>query len=169
MSIEFYSLVFPNVGEMYTDTTDPFARVKVRLYFRDVATDICTPIEIDTKITYRPHSTITDIYASALTEVKKVIGADHLVAIGHVGLGAEKERTVVVEPVEPAARLSGQHLDMLGGDAVGLGRHIVIVAAQDDFAIVAPGDPGDIGGWQYAELPVNLRDRRLRERLRGRQ
>jgi hypothetical protein len=75
MTVEFYSLVFPNIGEMYTDTTDPFARVKVRLYFRDAGTDICTPIEVDTKITYCPHSTISEIYASALTEVKQVIAA----------------------------------------------------------------------------------------------
>jgi len=75
--VEFYSLVFSNVGEMYTDTTDPFARVKVRLYFRNAGTDICTPVEIDTKVTYCPHSTISEIYASALTEVKKVIGAAH--------------------------------------------------------------------------------------------
>ena len=77
MTVEFYSLVFPNVGEMYTDTADPFAPVKVRLYFHNVESDICTPIEFDTRITYCPHSTITDIYASALTEVKKVIGAAH--------------------------------------------------------------------------------------------
>jgi hypothetical protein len=77
MAVEFYSLVFPNIGEMYTDTTDPFARVKVRLYFCEVGTDICTPIEIDTKITYCPHSTIAEIYASALTEVKQVIAAAH--------------------------------------------------------------------------------------------
>ena len=69
--------MFPNIGEMYTDTLDPFARVKVRLYFRDVGTDICTPIEIDTKITYCPHSTISEIYASALTQVKQVIAAAH--------------------------------------------------------------------------------------------
>jgi len=77
MTVEFYSLVFPNVGEMYTDTTDPFARVKVRLYFRNAGTGICAPVEIDTKVTYCPHSTISEIYASALTEVKKVIGAAH--------------------------------------------------------------------------------------------
>jgi hypothetical protein len=77
MTVEFYSLVFPSVGEMYTDTSDPFARVKVRLYFRDDVTDICTPIEIDTKISYCANSTISEIYASALTEVKQVIAAAH--------------------------------------------------------------------------------------------
>jgi hypothetical protein len=77
MTVEFYSLVFPTIGEMYSDTPDPFARVKVRLYFRNVESDIYTPIEIDTKITYCPQSTISEIYASALTEVKKVIGAAH--------------------------------------------------------------------------------------------
>jgi hypothetical protein len=77
MAVEFYSLVFPSIGEMYTDTSDPFSRVKVRLYFRNIDNDVCTPIEIDTKITYCSHSTISEIYTSALTEVKKVIAAAH--------------------------------------------------------------------------------------------
>jgi hypothetical protein len=77
MTMEFYSIVFPNVGEMYTDTPDPFARVKVRLYFRNVGTDLYTPIETDTKVAYRPDSTISEIYESALAEVKKVIAAAH--------------------------------------------------------------------------------------------
>ena len=77
MTIEFYSVVFPTVGEMYTDTDNPFARVKVRLYFRDTDNDICTPIEIDTKISYCPNSTVSEIYDSALTEVKHVIAAAH--------------------------------------------------------------------------------------------
>jgi hypothetical protein len=77
MTVEFYSLVFPNIGEMYTDTPDPFGRVKVRLYFHNVGTDIYTPIEIDTKIKYFPNSTITEIYESALAEAQKVIAAAH--------------------------------------------------------------------------------------------
>ena len=77
MTPEFYSLVFPTIGEMYTDTDNPFARVKVRLYFRNADSDMCTPIEIDTKITYCPNSTISEIYDSALTEVKHVIAAAH--------------------------------------------------------------------------------------------
>jgi hypothetical protein len=77
MTIEFYSVVFPTIGEMYTDTDNPFARVKVRLYFRDADNDICIPIEIDTKISYCPNSTISEIYDSALTEVKRFIAAAH--------------------------------------------------------------------------------------------
>ncbi len=77
MTVEFYSLVFPTIGEMYTDTPDPFARVKVRLYFHSAGTDIYTPIEIDTKIAYRPDSTVSDIYETALAEVKQVIAAAH--------------------------------------------------------------------------------------------
>ena len=75
MTMEFYSIVFPSVGEMYTDTPDPFARVKVRLYFRNTGTDLYTPIEMDTKVTYRPDSTISEIYQSALAEAKEVIAA----------------------------------------------------------------------------------------------
>ena len=75
MTIEFYSLVFPTIGEMYTDTTDPFARVKVRLYFHKTGTDIYTPVEIDTKVTYCPDSTVSEIHGSALNEATKVIAA----------------------------------------------------------------------------------------------
>ena len=77
MPMEFYSLMFPTIGEMYTDTDKPFSRVKVRLYFRNADSDIYTPIEIDTKITYCPSSTISEIYDSALTEAKQVIAAAH--------------------------------------------------------------------------------------------
>jgi len=62
---------------MYTDTPEPFGRVMVRMYFHNVGTDIYTPIEIDTKIRYFPDSTISEIYGSALAEVKKVIAAAH--------------------------------------------------------------------------------------------
>jgi len=75
VTMEFYSIVFPSVGEMYTDTPAPFARVKVRLYFRNIGTDLYTPIEMDTKVTYRPDSTISEIHGSALAEAKKVIAA----------------------------------------------------------------------------------------------
>ena len=77
MTPEFYSLVFSTIGEMYTDTDDPFARVKVRLYFRNTDSDVCTPIEIDAKISYCQNSTVSEIYDAALTEVKHVIAAAH--------------------------------------------------------------------------------------------
>jgi len=77
MTVEFYSLVFPSVGEMYTDTDNPFSRVKVRLYFRNSDSDTFTPIEVDTRISYCPNSTISDIYTSALSEARQVIAAAH--------------------------------------------------------------------------------------------
>src|SRR5688572_15846287 len=48
-----------------------------------------------------------------------VVGADHLVAVGHVGLGPEEERAVVAHVLEEVARLPAQDLDVLGGNAVG--------------------------------------------------
>ena len=77
MTMEFYSIVFPTIGEMYTDTANPFSRVKVRLYFREIDSDIYTPIEIDTKISYCANSTVSEIYEAALAEVKQVITAAH--------------------------------------------------------------------------------------------
>src|SRR5437870_7310005 len=47
---------------------------------------------------------------------QRMVGADYLVAKGDVGFRAEEQRAVILEPVEVAARLRGQHLDMLGGD-----------------------------------------------------
>ena len=77
MTVEFYSLVFPSVGEMYTDSDNPFSRVKVRLYFRNTDSDTFTPIEVDTKISYCANSTISEIYTSALSEATQVIAAAH--------------------------------------------------------------------------------------------
>ena len=77
MTAEFYSLVFPSVGEMYTDSDNPFSRVKVRLYFRNTDSDTFTPIEVDTKISYCANSTISEIYTSALSEATQVIAAAH--------------------------------------------------------------------------------------------
>src|SRR6266436_5493049 len=74
---------------------------------------------------------------------QRVVGADHLVAVGDVGLGPEEEGAVVLQALEILARFSRQHLDMLGGDTVGLGDHLVLVGAEDHLAIVAPGDTCD--------------------------
>src|SRR5712672_657187 len=49
-----------------------------------------------------------------------VVGADDLVTVRYVGFGAEKQRTVILQPLQVAPRLAAQHFDMLGGDAVGL-------------------------------------------------
>src|SRR6516162_2420653 len=56
---------------------------------------------------------------------------------------------------------------MLGGDPVGFCRHLILVSAQDNLAIVAPSNSGNIGGRQHAELPVDFGHRGLRELRRG--
>ena len=45
---------------------------------------------------------------------------------------------------------------MLGGDTVGLREHLVLVGAKDDLAVIAPGDPGDVGGAQQGEAVKKL-------------
>jgi hypothetical protein len=101
--------VFPTIGEMYTDTDNPFARVKVRLYFRDTDNDICTPIEIDTKISYCPNSTISEIYDSALTEVKRVIAAAHNL-LGNRSL--RQLHALSTERMERSGRSSSRRIPM---------------------------------------------------------
>src|SRR5487761_1333293 len=41
---------------------------------------------------------------------QRMVGADHLVAIGDVGVRPEKDRAVIVQAVEPLAGLAGQDL-----------------------------------------------------------
>ena len=53
-------------------------------------------------------------------------------------------------PIQEPARLAGQHLHVLGGDAVGFGNQFLVGVAQDDLAVVAPGHAGDVGGRQHA-------------------
>src|SRR5712672_2556911 len=48
---------------------------------------------------------------------QRVVRADDLVTVRYVGFGAEKQRTVILQPLQIAPRLAAQHFDMLGGDA----------------------------------------------------
>src|SRR5919204_1467164 len=92
---------------------------------------------------------------------QRVIGADHLVAIGDVGLRSEEQRAVVAQMLEEVARLAREHLDVLGGDAVGFAHRRFARVDEDDLAVVAPGDPGDIRGRQHLELALDLGRERL--------
>jgi hypothetical protein len=51
---------------------------------------------------------------------------------------------------------------MLGGDAVGFGQQLALVGAEDNLAIVTPGDPGNIRCGQHGQLPIDLGDLRTR-------
>src|SRR5262249_35005589 len=52
---------------------------------------------------------------------QRVVGADHLVAVGTVGLRAEEERAVVPHLREEKTGVLTQDLDVLGRDAIGFG------------------------------------------------
>src|SRR3712207_9049172 len=66
---------------------------------------------------------------------------------GDVGAGAEEQGAVVGHGAEEEVVVAGHDLDVLGGDAVRLARHLLQPAvAQDDLAVVVPGAAGDLGG-----------------------
>ena len=56
---------------------------------------------------------------------------------------------------------------MLRGDAVGLRHHLLVGIAQDDLAVIAPGDAGNVGGRQTGELAIDLRLDLVRDLRRG--
>ena len=70
---------------------------------------------------------------------QRVVGADHLVAVGDVGARPEEQRAVVLHVLEEIVRIARHHLHVLGGEAVGLGHHLLLAVAHDDGAVVGPG------------------------------
>src|SRR5579863_10063399 len=55
---------------------------------------------------------------------------------------------------------------MLGGNAVGLGNHFILVIAQDHLPVVCPGFPCNRRGWEYLEQTSDLCDCAAFERFR---
>ncbi len=89
-----------------------------------------------------------------------VVGADRLVAVGDGGPLAEEERAVVAHPLQVPARVLGQHLDVLGGELVGVRDRLLGRVDDEDLAVVAPGRARDLGGRQVVvELALDLGQR----------
>src|SRR5688572_15569885 len=63
--------------------------------------------------------------ARRLSGRQRVVGPDHLVAIGDIGARPEKERSVILHPGEEVVGIARHHLHVLGGDAIGLTHHLV--------------------------------------------
>ena len=104
--------------------------------------------------------------ARGLPGRQRVIGSDHLVAVGDIGAGPEKQRAVVLHVGEEVIRISRHHLDVLGGDAVGLAHHLLLAVAHDDLAEICPRFAGDVGGGKQREQPVDLAHGLARKLLR---
>src|SRR6202048_3018819 len=85
-----------------------------------------------------------------------VVGPDHLVAVGDVRAGAEKERAVVAHVRQKIIGIARHHLHVLGGDAVGLAHHLVESFAHDHLAEVRPCLAGDLGGGKDCEQPLEF-------------
>ena len=88
---------------------------------------------------------------------QRVVGADHLIAIGHIRARAEEERAIIRESLEEPIWLPREHLDVLAGDLIRHLQQFCIGIAEDDFAIIAPGLAGQIGRWQRFQLAADLR------------
>ena len=80
-----------------------------------------------------------------------VVGAYDLVAVRDAGARAEEQRAIVGQAAEKPVRILRHDLDMLRADAVRLLRHLLVVVAQNELAIIAPRDTGDRRGIETCE------------------
>src|SRR5437868_2116701 len=87
---------------------------------------------------------------------KRVVGADHFVAISYVGLRAKKQRSVVAHVLEEVARIARHDLNVLVGEPVGLANRFVEVRHQNNLAVIAPGDGSNLGSRKSLELPFDF-------------
>lgn len=88
-----------------------------------------------------------------------VVGADHLIAVGHVSTWSKEQRAVIgqvsQEPVVPV----GHHLNMFGSDTICLQQHLIVAVADDDFPVVLPRLAGNVGGRELFQQPFHFAER----------
>ena len=98
---------------------------------------------------------------------QRMVGADDLVAIGHVGLGSKEQRAVVGHVLQEIVRVAGHDLHMLAGDAVCFLDHFGFGVAKDDSPVIPPGLARHRGGLQGLELDIDLAERVFDQRSGG--
>src|SRR5262245_17044972 len=67
---------------------------------------------------------------------QRMIGADHLVAVGDVGARPQEQRPIATHVLQEPVVAIGHYLNVLGGYVVGYRQHLIIAVADDDLAIV---------------------------------
>src|SRR3979411_1935592 len=77
--------------------------------------------------------------SARLLRRQRMVRSDHLVAICDVGTGTEEQGAVGVHVLQEPVVAIGHDLDMLGGDVVGNGEHLVIAVTDNYFAVIPPG------------------------------
>ena len=79
-----------------------------------------------------------------------VVGAAGLVAIGHRGFFAEKQRAVAGQVGQPPIEIARVHFQVFAGVAVADRHNLLARVAQHHFAVVAPGTGRRVAccGWQ---------------------
>ena len=85
-----------------------------------------------------------------------MIGADDLVSVGDIRFRTEKERAVIAHVLQKIIGIARQNLHVFAGDLIGDPQHLFIGIDQNDLAIIAPGDAGQIRRRQVLELPPDL-------------
>ena len=103
--------------------------------------------------------------ARGLLGRQRMVRADDLVAVGDVGARSQKQSSVVGHALKEEVRIAGHDLHVLGSDPVGLLNHLLITVADDDLAVVRPGDARDRGGRKDRQQAIDLAHRLARKRL----
>lgn len=101
--------------------------------------------------------------APGLSGRQGVVGADHLVAVGHMGSRPQKQGSVTGHVFQEPVIAVGHDLHVLRGDLVGHGEHLIIGVAKNHRAIVPPRGACGFRRGQDVEQTIDFREGRVRE------
>ena len=85
-----------------------------------------------------------------------MIGANDLIAVGHIGFGTEKQRAVIGHVVQKKIRILCKHFHMFVGQLIGFYQGLLFISHQYDHSIICPCYTGNISRWQHLQLPFNF-------------
>ena len=107
--------------------------------------------------------------ARSLAGRQRMVGADHFVTVGDIGVRAEEQRAVIGHALEEEVRLARHDLHVLGGELVGYLDHFILSVAHDYLPEIAPRLTGDRGRRQDRQLALDFEHGRARQFFRVRE
>ena len=87
---------------------------------------------------------------------QRVVGADNLIAVGHIRARAQKQRTVAGHMLQKPIIAIGHDLHMFGGDIICDLQHVLIAVTTDYLPIITPTDACGRSGRKDRQQAVDL-------------
>src|ERR1700744_4783653 len=95
-----------------------------------------------------------------------MVRADDLISIRDRRTGPDKESAKVRKVIQEVSIIPRHHVNMLGGNAVGLGQHLLLGIAKNNLAVGSPRLSGYRSSRENPQQPFNLPERLTSEVVR---